>query len=304
MKFGLIIQGPIVTFGDGPNNVEKGFDARESIRANIAAFGPHVAAIVLSTWSNENIVDGSFDSEVKVIKSEPITDYDFGNQRKQFYSSRVGAQWLNHNTDCTHYLKIRTDQVVPVEIINWLKSIFSKPYLAIANEEHVIVFSDAIKSEFFYVGDFIFSATKNDYLALCNSVMNSEGHLHPVNGVDYLIKYLSSLDAKYRLARSSFVRSLLIASHNLKVSKLWVETLNLRVKILPQEIFSKIVWRGRGMEQILPSLTTAFLFDGGVVGFCSQSLDQKISIKEFLRTTWRQWKRYWKSYFQYRKTHQ
>jgi hypothetical protein len=50
INWGLVIQGPIIGFGQGPNNSKSGFNAYEVIQKNIAAFAPYVENIVVSTW--------------------------------------------------------------------------------------------------------------------------------------------------------------------------------------------------------------------------------------------------------------
>ena len=49
VSWGLIIQGPVVSYGQGPNNVETGFSALNSVDTNIANFSPYVSKIIVST---------------------------------------------------------------------------------------------------------------------------------------------------------------------------------------------------------------------------------------------------------------
>lgn len=58
MKWGLVIQGPLVTYGQGPNNVESGFSAISTININIQNFLSIVDHIVLSIWDDENFGGG------------------------------------------------------------------------------------------------------------------------------------------------------------------------------------------------------------------------------------------------------
>ena len=52
MKIGLVIQGPIISYGQGPNINKNGFDATKCIYENIKNFKDLVECIVISTWEN------------------------------------------------------------------------------------------------------------------------------------------------------------------------------------------------------------------------------------------------------------
>jgi len=55
VSWGIIIQGPIISFGQGPNNVKAGFSALNSIENNIKNFLPYVSKIVVSTWEDSGL---------------------------------------------------------------------------------------------------------------------------------------------------------------------------------------------------------------------------------------------------------
>lgn len=293
IQFGLVIQGPVTTFGSGPNNSKEGFVTDRIILENIQTFAPHVKNIVISTWENCEIDARQFLIETKIIENKPVIGFDFLNQRKQFITTQAGIEWLKKNTSCTHVLKIRTDQLVPVELISWLQRFYEKSQFVKfkGQQENFLIFSEGLRSESFYAGDFIFSGTVNDLSQFCEAVLSCNHLVHPMNASDYVLKWLQSLDPKYFSKSSSLIRSFLTARNSIAVQSMWNEVLNHRISFIPKEIYKKIQWRGKFMPNILESLDTAFFFNEDIPSIAVSSSEVRSPRKAY-KLMREQWKRY------------
>lgn len=301
----MIIQGPITTYGNGPNNAPMGFDARGCIKSNIKKFAPLVNQIVISTWVGSGLAADQFGHGVHIVENMPITDWDYDNQRKQFYSTSQAVIWLSKNTDCTHIIKIRTDQELPEELIDWVQSLYQTQPIAIPGQSGPIVFSEGIRQENFYLGDFIFIATTGDMLNLCGAILDRDKQLHPINANDYVLKFIHYVIPKSGI-RGAVINSVLLARNNSAIQKLWTEILKNRITVLPKEIYKKIIWRGRAMTDVLPSLETSFYFHEDIQ-MAKRNQDKWPAIvkysarnlKKTLQLIRKQWMRYLKTYYRY-----
>jgi len=255
IKWGLIIQGPIITFGQGGNNSNKGFDSTNVINQNIRNFAPLVEKIIFSTWVDSgfkysnNKIDNFF-----VVENPLPCNRDPDNRKKQFYSTYAGIRFLQMNSNVTHVLKIRTDQLIPLAIIDWLQNVFTNEIMI--NEFQIdqkIIFSEFIKSESFYVGDFIFAGEINKVFEFIDINLKFKKNLHPSIGVDYFLKYLSVIDSNN--FKKLFIRSIpLIAQVSLKKSEIvtiyWRNQLANKASFIPRFIANDIIWRGRIMKDL------------------------------------------------------
>ena len=204
IKWGLIIQGHVITYGHGPNNLETGFSALNSVDTNIANFSPYVSKIIVSTWKNSGLYSKYKDSDkVELIESippHPLRDPD--NRFKQFLSTFNGAKHLAKDVNITHVLKIRTDQILDPKIIEWLNYFFEKYNNSLSKEKlHMqgyLVFSDMLKDNLLYMGDFIFAGKSNDIVSFCKSNLQfRHKSFHPAAGKDYILKHLLLNDSLF-----------------------------------------------------------------------------------------------------------
>jgi len=308
MKIGLIIQGPITTYGNGPNNAPMGFDAKNCINSNINKFTPLVDQIVISTWTGNGLSPGEFGHSVHILENTPITDWDYDNQRKQFYSTSQAVDWLAKNTSCTHVIKIRTDQDFPVELIDWVYELYQSQSGVIPGQSGPIVFSEGIKQENFYIGDFIFIAAIDDMKKLCNAVLNEGKQLHPINANDYVLKFIGHIIPTSGVG-GAITNSIALAKNHRNFQNLWISVLKNRITVLPKEIYTKIIWRGKPMLEVLPSLETAFYFHGDIQAVIRNDQEwstivncSERSLIRMFRLFRKQWSRYIKTYYQYRRS--
>lgn len=294
MKIGIIIQGPLTSYGDGPNNSKSGFPAEPVVRQNIATLGPYVENIVLSTWKGSTLATILSPSQLKVIENKPLQGFDFLNQRKQFFTTYAGIEWLKHNSSCTHVLKIRTDQLIPCDLIGFIRNFYEKSQFSASNQEDFILFSEALRSESFYAGDFVVAGTMNDMTHFCEAVLSAKELVHPSNACDYMLKWLRSIDKKFSHSSCAFMRSVHTTRNSLKIQLLWHEVLKSRISLIPKEIYKNIEWRGKSMSEVMgPSIESHFFSYHDIPSI-------KVSVKEVrsLGKTYRLVREHWKRYLQ------
>ncbi len=268
MKWGLVIQGPLVTYGQGPNNVDSGFSAFSTIKTNLSNFYPFVDAIVLSTWegSDPKFSNEEYNNFVVIENKLPVTR-DPDNRRKQFITTLEGCKYLSLNTDITHILKIRTDQIINPSIIEWLNSFFdvsnNKNRVGYEFQQDYLVFSDMLTENPFYMGDFIFAGTKKDMISFCSANLEfTYKNLHPSIGTDYILKYFSLRDVnfwKYFFKKIP----LFFQVSNIKnqiAKEYWLKIKRNCISVMPGIYFESIIWRGKLMTKVLPNYKNSFSF--------------------------------------------
>lgn len=264
--WGLVIQGPILSFGQGPNNSENGYNSLDTIRRNVEKFEDIVDRIVISTWDDckIDICDITKSQNVHLVKSKsPRSKID--NRLKQFISTNVGVQFLKKHNYITHILKIRTDQEIDPDLINWLSDYFmlsKKKYPFNSDiQEDRIVFSDYLATTNFYLGDFIFSGTINDLSRFCTLNLN-ENILHPTIGIDYILKYLKKINSNFV---NYFFKTIpllyqLANKKNIYLENYWHEEFKNKFCVIPIKYFDSIIWRGKILSEVIPNYQNDFRF--------------------------------------------
>jgi hypothetical protein len=266
--WGLIIQGPTISYGQGPNVNKEGFNSIQTIFENIKNFIPFVNKIVISTWDQSNLNLQPYtqdDRNIFLIESiTPKNSYD--NRLKQFISTYAGVNFIKNNfNDVTHVLKIRTDQLIDPNLIKWLTDIYLQQNiskeLSRYNQEDKIIFSDSLISTSFYLGDFIFAGRINDIYTFCKANL-LKNNIHPTIGIDYILKYLKFTDKDFYQYFFSNVPITLQISNNKQefFNNNWHYLYKNRFLVMPQQYFDSIVWRGKKIIEIIPTYKSSFQF--------------------------------------------
>lgn len=320
-KLGLVIQGPVISAGkksDGPNYIQD-FDTIKCLETNINRFSPHVEQIVISTWEDSGLNVKDFrENNIILLKNRQLSIRDQDNRRKQFVSVYEGVKYLVNNSDVTHVMKIRTDQVVDSAIIQWMRETYETAKKDLLDEnffqEDRLLFSDMIKKTPFYAGDFIIGGALSDVVRFCRSVLSyGTVDLHPTAGIDYILKYLTKNDRGFREKIYKCIPLIWQISNpaNSILCEYW-ELLKAKYFIaIPQPFFSSIEWRGRAMSQVFPNLQNQFLFfeDWNVharpqeeVASRRKRLRYLIPNRAVLRTAVVEYRRYMKQMLRYYKS--
>jgi len=261
LKYGLLIQGPRYSLGNGPNRSrsECGFDSLETVRENVRRMNDKVEIIILSTWHKSGFESVNIGPKVTLLESYPPLGFDYLNQKKQFLSMFVGASYISCNSDCTHIIKIRTDQLFPMDFIDWLNRYFTTE----TNDTKKIICSEFLRDQPFYAGDFVFAGTIEKIICFAMHVLQYDGQrLILNNSVDYVLKHLVNSDE--RIAKAFYECGLLrnqwkFLFWHRKIFSLWRDVSTEHFSVLPEEIFWQIIWRGRPMSEVFANNQQAFM---------------------------------------------
>jgi hypothetical protein len=281
LKYGLIIQGPRFSIGSGPNNAQSknGFDTLETVKENIRRFKNKVEMVVLSSWHESGFKGSNMGSEAVLLESRLPIGFDYLNQKKQFFSLFVGASYISCNSDCTHIVKIRTDQLLPEEFIDWLDSFFA----AEAPNTKKIICSEMLCDQAFYVGDFVFAGPIEQVFSFTNNVLQYDGRRIALNNsVDYVLKHVVRLDeqvAKAFRGNSLLRNELFFMFKQTAFLGLWQDVSRNYFSVLPEELYKKIIWRGRPMSDVFSNNLNYFIFHKEL-----QTLERMINKRKILFT--------------------
>ena len=260
--WGLIIQGPLLSYGQGPNISKIGYNSFNSVETNIKNFHPFINKIVISTWLNSGFrINKKKYADVFLIETQqPQNDPD--NRIKQFLSTYNGAKFLSLNSGVTHILKIRTDQIIDPKIVNWLDWFFNKNDCLISDtkQQGFLVFSDMLKNTPYYMGDFIFAGKTDDILSFCEyNLFFRYRNIHPSIGKDYMLKYISMSTSSFWNKFNKRV-PLLFQIHKPSASDYWLSFIKTRFSVIPSSFFWTILWRGNRMKDVIENSNGVFLF--------------------------------------------
>ena len=310
MKYGLIIQGPRFSMGSGPNNAQSkdGFDTLDTVKENILRLKDKVELVVLSTWHKSGFEASNIGSHATLLESYPPLGFDFLNQKKQFFSMSIGANYISCNSNCTHVIKIRTDQLLPVEFIDWLDSFFTAETL----DTKKIICSEMLRDQVFYVGDFVFAGSIEQICSFASNVLRYDcQRLALNNSVDYVLKHLVQSDEKVAkvFERSSLVRNQLVFfSRQAEIIGLWHDVSREYFSVLPEDIYKKIHWRGRLMSDVFANNRQAFIFYkewqalNGLIDSQALMVSARVHVFTLFRKTYVELKRYVKAHLKFRST--
>lgn len=270
INWGLVIQGPIIGFGQGPNNSKSGFNAYEVIQKNIEAFAPYVEKIVVSTWigSGFALSNHELSKGVALLENQLPSERDHDNRIKQFTSTLAGINHLNQFPPITHIVKIRTDQLINPDIIKWLTDFYSHSPNGFdkkdTTQKNYLIFSEYRKDSPFYLGDFVIAGEKEDAAQFCKSNLSfGSKNLHPSIGIDYVLKYLFGTDRAFHSYFYAYIPMLwqLANLSNMATQSYWENILHNRFSIIPKYFYETIQWRGRLMTKVLsPEVIAGFSF--------------------------------------------
>lgn len=230
MFLGVVIQGPVLSYGGGPKQVSEGFDTSEYVRRNIdriKAMFPNNAIIVRSHWSDEDIGD----LDVDCIASPAENSWSYKNIFKQKMTSLNGVQFLI-DRGVTHILKLRSDQLLPESIYRQLEALSSLD---------VIHVSELYKNDAPAVGDFYYFGPASVVRLFCLSMPGPflSNRLSFNNQRSILLTYLwtkSGLSLRQIISRC-------MIRHD-------VTFLNKHIMSFSETDFWGVSWRGSSMNEI------------------------------------------------------
>ncbi|MDA8652952.1 hypothetical protein N9L62_01910 [Candidatus Actinomarina sp.] len=252
-KFGVIIQGPIISYGSGgKNDNPEGFDSTVTIKKNIEIISKHIPInnIVFSGWSTDC---GMHIKNIHKIFSTDPYNFDYLNQKRQFYTIKKGFDYLSREDEIQYFVKIRTDQLIPNNFWEWIITSYQKL-------ENQVLVSEFYNDSPFTVGDFILGSSKKNFSNFINS---QESNRLSINGSRNMVfKYLRCIyiDLGFQINRNYLLNDLSLFLKFDQMYKSWNSCINSSFFSIPLEIYKDIEWRGLSMDKRFENLQQIFTF--------------------------------------------
>lgn len=268
MRITVIIQGPLITYGNGPNNSIIGFDASENTIANIKNISKAKFNYILSTWTptnqrEVNVLEKLRAKSIKIVINDTPTFLDPHNGYKHRLGIWFGIQATKLTTD--YYVKIRTDMVMPYSFWDWISSI--------TEEDNQLLYVSHLSNSIFYMGDFFYAGSKNIFCNFIESILSYKDYiLYPSVSWDDGFKYAHH--KKYQLfnkPHSFLFYPWILIMQNKKSVFIWNSFIKKYLGVLPQHIWCNILWRDKQMTSIISA--DAFKFN-------SDPILQTVSLRE------------------------
>lgn len=242
------LQGRLKSIGQGPNTYGEGYSCEGDIRKNLTMASSLFDQIVVSTWVGSGLRDSLSDTSAEVIETqEPIQDFD--NRRWQFISTFRGIEHLRFS-GVTHAVKIRTDQVLPIRTLIWIKDRFKDQ----EGETGPLIMSDFLAHIPFYVGDFVIAGPLETVSTFCSAQIGyGSQNIHSSISSDYVLKYLSRVDPEFyeKINMRIPISPQISDPRNIELRKYWVRAREHYFDFLPKEELALITWRSKPIDKIL-----------------------------------------------------
>lgn len=242
------LQGRLKSIGQGPNTYGEGYSCEGDIRKNLTMASSLFDQIVVSTWVGSGLRDSLSDTSAEVIETqEPIQDFD--NRRRQFISTFRGIEHLRFS-GVTHAVKIRTDQVLPIRTLIWIKDRFKDQ----EGETGPLIMSDFLAHIPFYVGDFVIAGPLETVSTFCSAQIGyGSQNIHSSISSDYVLKYLSRVDPEFyeKINMRIPISPQISDPRNIELRKYWVRAREHYFDFLPKEELALITWRSKPIDKIL-----------------------------------------------------
>ena len=285
---GILIQGPLKTFGQGPNNSVEGFTCLQNIENQLSEIHKLKLKfhIVLCLWSRDKVEYRQFldqfenRADILYINEPELKDKD--HRYKHHYAIKSGLDYLNQYKP-QWVIKLRTDQLLSYATISNILRRISK-------EDRLLV--SEVSRENFYLGDFVYASRTAVFVDFIHSILQYDYHimLSVANdiGYKYFIRYNKHKQLYFNNRNKIFliVNAFLFYVIGYKENQLiqeWRRFLSDQVITLRREEWENIRWRNKLMFNIMPK-TDYFVFDQEIV-LC---YPQKNGLKKF----WLEFKRY------------
>ena len=252
-NFGVIIQGPVHSYGSGgKNDNPEGFNSIETIKENLSTLKKFVPMenIVLSGWDTDETIE---DLEITQYKSKDPYSFDYLNQKRQFYTIKKGFSLLHTNEKIEYFIKIRTDQSIPLIFWEWITEIEEE-----LNEK--ILVSEFYNNSPYAFGDFVICSSRKKFLDFINS--QSLFRLSINGSRNMVLKYLkiTTNNMANRFTKNYLINDIKFFLKFDFMFKKWSDSFRNEFFSIPINIFKKIVWRGKTMEDRFEDLEEIFSF--------------------------------------------
>lgn len=237
-----IIQGPLITYGQGPNNQIRGFHIFDSLLKNVRILKSSQIEYLYVTWEPKNFEELELEKKLLLNKinfySIPPPDcLDVDHRFKHHYSLLRALSFFDMEK-YDQIFKIRSDQVINGEILNDIK----------ISDPNKLLVSELMINNSFYIGDFIYAAAPSVFYDFLISQTKSRNILHTVIANDIGMKYFI-----YKSKKSKFLVLFSYFFFPTRASKMWWTFAEKNIQMLNESNWNNIQWRGREIQFIIKS---------------------------------------------------
>ena len=256
-----IIQGPLITFGQGPNNSIEGFNSLETIQRNVCLLKRNNINIIIVVWKSQNEKEKQIITE---LRSDNLIDHfleltppklkDKDHRFKHHYAIYKGLKKIDNYDSESIIIKLRTDMLLNQFIINQIFNTSKNNKLLVSH----------LTYQPFYIGDFIYAGRKIVFDKFIRSVISNNKHILPSIGEDIGLKYLiseSKLDTFHKWPSiPMLIRYLYFLFYReQRILGKWNTFVNSKIITLPEEAWNEIVWRNKKIRDIIDSSHFQFI---------------------------------------------
>lgn len=248
-ELGVIIQGPLITYGQGPNNSSDGFGVADFVIRNYIAAKRSGFICIYSTWPpktipEKEILENIERANVPVMLVNAPKRFDPDHRIKHHFGIQAGLSFFQKNQKNPNYLlKIRADMLMPDQFWVCINRL-------IADKSEMFYVSHLMEKHY-YLGDFIYFSNSDTFRRFINFVTHNEGNIHPCISTDAGIKFCLSMERPKRFRKNSFLLDSILQRK--EYCDLWNSILLNKVAAIPESIWQKIVWRNKHIGQIIDS---------------------------------------------------
>jgi hypothetical protein len=267
MKFGLVIQGPIIsggftgrTHGFGKTRASSelliNFNCNNTIWQNIQNAETLFDEIVVSIWKNDSEkLNSPINSKHMVLRLDDPTptpprmrkplpgfkDFGYINTIRQFYSVLEGLKYLK-SQGVTHAVKLRTDQSLNIQLL------FNELQLFATNSNNKFFVPFIASSTPWTIPDYYIAGEIEKFIELCEFMINPTFSFHENVHRDLFFKSYLLFTNKSRITelKNYFIYK---DNPNLELSKMSAYALENIWAAGSQALFSSLVWRGEGINK-------------------------------------------------------
>lgn len=236
MKVHFIIQGPLKTYGQGPNNSANGFKCQSTIMENIRKIEACGFSHLITTWASLDeehrlIAKKLTLSGANIIEIEPPKRPDPDHRYKHHYGISKALELAPEDQDI-YVVKVRTDMAMPIEFFSYITQLRDAP-------QDKLLVSELLGP--FYLGDFVYGGKRGIMKEFLECQLSKPQH--PCIACDIGMKYFN-----YR--RDSNLTLLDYIRKPRATAERFQDFVKDHIQVIPKDIYLNILWRGREMNTI------------------------------------------------------
>ena len=249
---GIIVQGPLITFGQVPNNSVEGFNTLNTIINNIKNIRKAGFKYIIATWKPSNsdeelILENLSENNFNVLILDTPAVFDPDHRYKHHYGIYKGMEELKKAQEIRFFAKIRTDMLMPVEFYSFLE--------AKRNENSPKLFVSHLLNSAFYIGDFVYAGNSIVLEKFLKSMVLSEKIIHPSISHDIGLKYFLSINEE---RKKQFRNNIFDIYKNFvfdiqSVEKIWADFTEKNLETFSKNLWQEILWRDKKIENVVNS---------------------------------------------------